>query len=193
MATPQSILHGASTDHSIPHMATSLCAEGSNLAPPEVSHAILHSGAMSVFSKFLRAGCNQVTRVPTATRRGDAPWRAAAFSVLDAILSNKINFPFRHECERFVSRDAWKVVEYLSRLLGLREHPESASTTQEARAHQNTPQNADASLDQVTWDVYQGKNDLLGIYTYLGIRWRHNSKAPETFLYERLTLFRLHR
>lgn len=97
------------------------------------------------------------------------------------------------QCERFVSRDAWKVVEYLSRLLGLREHPESASTTQEARAHQNTPQNADASLDQATWDVYQGKNDLLGIYTYLGICRRHNSKAPETFLYERLTLFRLHR
>jgi Fungal specific transcription factor domain len=59
-----------------------------------------------------------------------------------------------------ISQDAWEAVEHLSLLPGLRSHPEDAPLAQEARAHLVTPQDAATTLDQATWDVYQGKNDL---------------------------------
>jgi hypothetical protein len=58
-----------------------------------------------------------------------------------------------------VSRDAREAVEHLSILLGLRGQQEGAPLAQEATVHLATPQDAAISLDQVTWDAYQGNND----------------------------------
>lgn len=57
-----------------------------------------------------------------------------------------------------VSRDAREAVEHLSLLLGLRGEHEGTPLAQEAMAHLPVPEDAAISLDQVTWDAYQGEN-----------------------------------
>jgi len=58
-----------------------------------------------------------------------------------------------------VSQDARKAVEHLSLLLGLRGKQEGVALAEDA-AHLVTPQNTATSLDQVTWDAYQGNYDI---------------------------------
>lgn len=58
-----------------------------------------------------------------------------------------------------VSRDAREAVEHLSLLLGMRGQQEDAPLARDSTATLATPQDTTISLDQVTWDAYQGNND----------------------------------
>ena len=58
-----------------------------------------------------------------------------------------------------VSRDARDAVKHLNFLLGMSGQQENAPFAQQATSHLVPPQDSAISLDQISWDAYQGNND----------------------------------
>ncbi|OTA93955.1 hypothetical protein M434DRAFT_72262 [Hypoxylon sp. CO27-5] len=67
-----------------------------------------------------------------------------------------------------VSREAREAVKHLNLILGLQGQQEKSPHVDEAADVPITPQDSAISLDQVTWDAYQGNNNILFMLKLLG-------------------------
>ncbi|KAI0836653.1 fungal-specific transcription factor domain protein [Hypoxylon sp. FL0890] len=107
--------------------------------------------------------------VQLARRTPDVPLDTDTDAKIHTLLRNSYPLWLRSST---ISREAREAVEHLSLMLGLGSK-QGVSPADEGLVHPITPQDSAISLDQVTWDAYQGNNntreslfmlDLLGVY-----------------------------
>ncbi|KAI1140110.1 hypothetical protein F5Y05DRAFT_377241 [Hypoxylon sp. FL0543] len=104
--------------------------------------------------------------VQLARKTPDVPLDGDTDAKIHALLRNTYPLWLRSSS---VSREAQEAVEHLSLMLGLRGQQEGASLADGAVPLLGSPQASAISLDQVTWDAYQGNKDSRACLFMLGL------------------------